>query len=172
MCRRVFLEKLAVVKLVTKGPVFCRIQTIISMFTTAHHRSLPHIFRFTYLRSNNEAYEITTLSVRHYSVCVLINNVTYLGFSIHDGTLLHSKSQYTTVKHSWKLFENTYTSDLYGPGVLIPIGFFQQDLSWQSSNTRSHSCSQKASKHTSGQSIVGLSVHLHTTTALRRIVHH
>jgi hypothetical protein len=26
--------------------------------------------------------------------------VTYSGFSIHDGTLLHSKSQYTTVKHS------------------------------------------------------------------------
>jgi hypothetical protein len=26
--------------------------------------------------------------------------------------------------------------------------FFQQDLLWQSSNTHSHSCSQKASKHT------------------------
>jgi hypothetical protein len=25
--------------------------------------------------------------------------VTYSGCSIHDGTLLHSKSQYTTVKH-------------------------------------------------------------------------
>jgi hypothetical protein len=55
---------------------------------------------------------------------------------------------------------------------LTPIEFFQQDLLWQSSNTNSHSCSQKVSKHTSGQSIVGLSVHLHTTTALRRIVHH
>jgi hypothetical protein len=32
--------------------------------------------------------------------------------------------------------------------------------------------SQKASKHTSGQSIVGLSVRLHTMTAPRRIVHH
>jgi hypothetical protein len=74
--------------------------------------------------------------------------VTYSGFSIHDGTLLHSKSQYTTVKHSQKLFEHTYTSDLYGTGILIPIGFFQQDLLWQSSNTHSHSCSQKASKHT------------------------
>jgi hypothetical protein len=98
--------------------------------------------------------------------------VTYSGFSIHDGTLLHSKSQYTTVKHSRQLLEHTYTSDPHGPGALIPIEFFQQDLLWQSSDTHSHSCSQKASKHTSGQSIVGLSVHLHTTTALRRIVHH
>jgi hypothetical protein len=97
--------------------------------------------------------------------------VTCSGFYIHDGTLLHSKSQYTTVKHSRQLFEHTYTSDLYGPGALIPIGFFQQDLSWQSSNTHSHSCSQKASKHMSGQSIIGLSVLLHTTTALRRIFH-
>jgi hypothetical protein len=30
-----------------------------------------------------------------------------LGGSIHDGTLLHSKSQYTTVKHSQQLFEHT-----------------------------------------------------------------
>jgi acetone carboxylase gamma subunit len=34
-------------------------------------------------------------------------NVTYSGFSIHDGTLLHSKSQYTTVKHSRQLSEHT-----------------------------------------------------------------
>jgi hypothetical protein len=33
--------------------------------------------------------------------------VTYSGFSIHDGTLLHSKSQYTTVKHNRQLFEHT-----------------------------------------------------------------
>jgi hypothetical protein len=59
------------------------------------------------------------------------NTVTYLGCSIHDGTLLNSKSQYTTVKHS-----------------------------------------QKAFKHASGQSIVGLSVRLHTTATLRRIFHH
>jgi hypothetical protein len=38
------------------------------------------------------------------------NIVTYSGFSIHDGTLLHSKSQYTTVKHSRKLSEHMYTS--------------------------------------------------------------
>jgi hypothetical protein len=101
-----------------------------------------------------------------------IHSVTYSGFSIHDGTLLHSKSQYTTVKHSRKLFEHTYTSDPHGTGTLTPIGFFQQDLLWQFSNTHSHSCSQKASKHTLGQSIVGLSVHFHTTTASRRIVHH
>jgi hypothetical protein len=94
-----------------------------------------------------------------------------LGGSIHDGTLLHSKSQYTTVKHSQQLFEHTYTSNLHSLGTLIPIEFFQQDLLWQSSNTHSHSCSQKSSKHTSGQSIVGLSVHLHTTTAPWRIVH-
>jgi hypothetical protein len=36
-----------------------------------------------------------------------LNNVTYSGFSIHDGTLLRSKSQYTTVKHSRQLFEHT-----------------------------------------------------------------
>jgi hypothetical protein len=35
------------------------------------------------------------------------NSATYSGFSIHHGTLLHSKSQYTTVKHSRKLFEYT-----------------------------------------------------------------
>jgi hypothetical protein len=98
--------------------------------------------------------------------------VTYSGFYIHDGTLLHSKSQYTTVKHNRKPFEHTYTFDPHGLGTPTPIEFSQQDLLWQSSNTRSHSCSRKASKHTSGQSIVGLSVHFHTTTAPRRIVHH
>jgi hypothetical protein len=30
--------------------------------------------------------------------------VTYSGFSIHDGTLLHSKSQYTTVDYSQQLY--------------------------------------------------------------------
>jgi hypothetical protein len=44
--------------------------------------------------------------------------VTYSGGSIHDGTLLHSKSQYTTVRHSQKLFEHTYTSNLEGLGTL------------------------------------------------------
>jgi hypothetical protein len=58
------------------------------------------------------------------------------------------KTQHTTVKHSQKLFEHTYTSNLYGLGTLTPIEFFQQDLLWQSSNTHSHSCSHKASKHT------------------------
>jgi hypothetical protein len=102
----------------------------------------------------------------------LLNIVTYSGFSIHDGTLLRSKSQYTTVKHSRKLLEHKYTSDLYGTGTLTPIEFFQQDLLWLSSNTHSNSCSHKASKHTSGQSIVGLSVHLHTKTAPQSLVHH
>jgi hypothetical protein len=58
------------------------------------------------------------------------------------------QNQYTTVKHSRKLFEHTYTSDLYGLGTPTPIEFFRQDLLWRSSNTHSHSCSQKASKHT------------------------
>jgi hypothetical protein len=105
------------------------------------------------------------------SVLLSHHIVTYSGFSIQDGTLLHSKSQYTTVKHSWQLSEHTYMSDPHGLGTLTPTEFFQQDLLWQSSNTHSHSCSHKASKHTSGQSIVGLSVHLHTTMAPRRIVH-
>jgi hypothetical protein len=78
----------------------------------------------------------------------LLKYCNVLGGSIHDGTLLHSKSQYTTVKHSRKLLEHTYTSDLTGTGTLTPIEFFQQDLLWLSSNTHSHSCSQKASKHT------------------------
>jgi hypothetical protein len=109
----------------------------------------------------------SVLSPTLYSIYI----VTYSG-SIRDGTLLHPKSQYTTVKHSQKLFEHTYTSDPHGLGTHTPIEFFQQDLMWQSSNTHSHSCSHKAFKHTSGQSFFGLSVHLHTTTALRRIVHH
>jgi hypothetical protein len=79
-------------------------------------------------------------------VCVII--VTYSGFSIHDGTLLHSESQYTTVKHSQQLFKHTYTSDPHGLGTPTPIEFFQQDLLWRSSNTHSHSYSQKASKQT------------------------
>jgi hypothetical protein len=102
--------------------------------------------------------------------CILIDlqSVTYSGFSIHDGTLLYSKSKYTTVEHSRKLLEHTYTSDPHGLGTPTSIEFFQQDLLWQSSNTRSHSCSQKAFKHTSGQSIVGLSIRLHSTTSLTR----
>jgi midasin len=39
-------------------------------------------------------------------VNVGLHIVTYSGCSIHDGTLLHSKSQYTTVKHSQQLFEH------------------------------------------------------------------
>jgi hypothetical protein len=103
-------------------------------------------------------------------IMIIIIIVTYSGFSIHDGTLLHSKSQYTTVKHSQQLLEHTYTSDPHGLRTLTPIEFFQQDLLWQSSNTHSNSCSQKASKHKSGQSIVRLSVLLHTTMAPRHII--
>jgi hypothetical protein len=112
-----------------------------------------------------------TLSILAYTMAlhktVLNEQLPYcnvLGGSIHDGTLLHYKSQYITVKHSQQLFEHVYTSDLYGLGTLTPIEFSQRDLLWQSSNTHSNSCSQKASIHTLGQSIVGLSVHLHSTT--------
>jgi hypothetical protein len=102
----------------------------------------------------------------------MLHIVTHSGVLFTMELYCTPKSQYTTVKHSQKLFEHTYTSDLYGTGTLTPIEFFQQDLLWQPSNTHSLSCSQKASKHTSGQSIVGLSVHLHTTTAPHPIVHH
>jgi hypothetical protein len=68
---------------------------------------------------------------------------TYSGVLFHDGTLLHSKSQYTTVKHNRQLLEHTYTSDPHGLGTLTPIEFFQQDVLCQSSITRSHSCSIK-----------------------------
>jgi hypothetical protein len=63
-------------------------------------------------------------------IACIIDIWTYSGCSIHDGTLLHSKSQYTTVKHSRQLFEHTYTSDLYGIETLTPIEFFQQDPLW------------------------------------------
>jgi hypothetical protein len=101
------------------------------------------------------------------SIIYNYNIVTCSGFSIHDGTLLHSKSQYTTVKHSRQLFEHTYTSNPYATGALIPIGFFQQDLLWQSSNTHSHSCSQKASKHTRSirRRVIGPLAHHNGTSA-------
>jgi hypothetical protein len=107
-----------------------------------------------------------------YSKNQLINIVTYSGVLFTMELYCTPKSQHTTVKHSQQLFGHTYTSNLYGLGTLTPIEFFQQDLLWQSSNTNSHSCSQKVSKHTSLQSIVGLSVHLHTTAATRRIFNH
>jgi hypothetical protein len=104
-------------------------------------------------------------------VVVVIHIVAYSGCSISRWNFIALKVQYTTVNYSQQLSEHTYTSDLYGLGTLTPIELFQQDLLWQSSNTHSHSCSHKVSKYTSGQSIVGLSVHLHTTTAPRRIHH-
>jgi hypothetical protein len=48
-----------------------------------------------------------------------------------------------SLKHSRNLLNHTYTSEPHGLGTLTPIEFFQQDLLWQSSNTRSHSCSIK-----------------------------
>jgi hypothetical protein len=79
-----------------------------------------------------------------------VYTVTYSGVLFTMELYCTPKSQHTTVKHSWQLFEHTYTSNLYSLGTLTPIEFFQQDLLWQSSNTHSHSCSRKASKHTSG----------------------
>jgi hypothetical protein len=97
-------------------------------------------------QEQNIIYHRSKLQRNWYKYNTIICNV--LGGSIHDGTLLLSKSQYTTVKHSQKLFEHTYTSDPHGLGTLLPIEFFQQDLLRQSFNTHSHSCSQKASIHT------------------------
>jgi hypothetical protein len=59
-----------------------------------------------------------------------------LGFYIHDGTSLHSKSQYTTVKHSRQLLEHTYT---HGLGTPTPIEFFQHSLPFlQSESFQTH----------------------------------
>jgi hypothetical protein len=124
---------------------------------------------YTFLLKPNGNYVPVILTICE---AVLLYIVTYSGSIFTMELYCTPKSQYTTVKHSQQLFEHTYTSDPHGLATLTSIEFLQQDLLWQSSNSHSHSCSQKASKHTSGQSIVGLSVHLHTTTALRRIVHH
>jgi hypothetical protein len=102
----------------------------------------------------------------------VINIVTYSGSIFMLELYWTPKVNTLQLKRSRKLLEHTYTSDPHGTGTLTPIEFFQQDLLLQSSNTHSHSCSHKASKHKSVQSIVGLSVLLHTTTALRRIFHH
>jgi hypothetical protein len=61
----------------------------------------------------------SSLATKQFSA--MENIVTYSGFSIHDATLLHSKSRYTTVKHSRQLSEHTYTSDPHGLGTLTPI---------------------------------------------------
>jgi hypothetical protein len=84
------------------------------------------------------AYVLTDFSHKYCNV---------LGGSIHDGTLLHSKSQYTTVKHSQQLFEhvhvrpvqsrNTNSNRILPTGPLVAI--FQHSLPF---------LSQKASKHT------------------------
>jgi hypothetical protein len=60
-----------------------------------------------------------------------IDIVTYSGVLFTMELYCTPKSQPTTVKHNQQLFEQSYTSNLYGLGTL-----------------NSHSCSQKASKHT------------------------
>jgi hypothetical protein len=117
------------------------------------HKSLENVAKFKYF-------------------LMMLTYCNVLGFYSQWNFIALQKGQHTTVKHSRQLFEHTYMSNLSGLRTLTPIEFFQQDPLRQSSNTNSHSCSQKVSKHTSGQSISGLSVHLHTTTAPRHIVHH
>jgi hypothetical protein len=66
----------------------------------------------------------------------------------HSVTLLHSKSQYTTVKHSRQLLEHTYTSDLHGLETpnsyrILPAGpvvaIFQHSLPFlQSESFQTH----------------------------------
>jgi hypothetical protein len=114
---------------------FCATYLITLCYVSYH--SVLHILSLCYIPYH--------CYISYHSV---LHIVTYSGFSIHDATLLHSKSQHTTVKHSRKLLEHMYTSDLYGRGTLTPIEFFQQHLLWQSSNTHFHSYSHKASKHT------------------------
>jgi hypothetical protein len=94
------------------------------------------------------------------------NIVMYSGFYSRRNFIALQEVN-TLQLNSQKLFEHTYTSNPHGLGTLTTIEFFLRDLLWQSSNTHSQFCSQKASKHTLGQSIDGLSVHLHTTTAPR-----
>jgi hypothetical protein len=103
------------------------------------------MFMITLVEDKNRWHWIMmmTMMTTTTTIIIIIIIVTNSQVLFHNGTLLHSKSQYTTVKHSRKLFEHVYTSDLYGLGTLTPIEFFQQDLLWQSSNTHSHSCSIK-----------------------------
>jgi hypothetical protein len=118
---------------------------------------------------SNDIFLLKRFSKHHMNIKVTTYCNAFAG-SIQNGSLLHSKVQYTTVEYSSQLLEQTYTSDPHSLGTPTRIEFFQQDVLWQSSITRSHSCSIKL-PNTSGQSIVGLSVHLHTTTAPRRIIH-
>jgi hypothetical protein len=70
--------------------------------------------------------------------------VTYSGFYIHDWTLLHSKSQYTTVKHSQQLLRthvhvrpirsrNTHSYRILPTGPLVAI--FQHSLQFLQSES-------------------------------------
>jgi hypothetical protein len=85
---------------------------------------------------------------------------------------LYFTPKVNTLQLNTASYSSNTRSNPNGLGTLIPTEFFLQDLLWQSSNTHSQSCSQKASNHTSGQYIVGQSVHLHTTRAPRHIHHY
>jgi hypothetical protein len=102
-----------------------------------------------------------------------IHIVTYSGVLFTMELYCTPKSQHTTVKHSQQLFEHTYMSNLYGLRTLTPIEFFQQDLLWQTSNTNSHSCSQKVSKHvgTIHRRAIGPLAHHNITSAYSPSLH-
>jgi hypothetical protein len=91
--------------------------------------------------------------------------VTFSQVLFHNGSLLHSKSQYTTVKHSRRLLEQTYTSDPHSLGTPTPVEFFQQDLLWQSSNTRLQSESFQTHVGTIHRRAIGPLAHHSGTSA-------
>jgi hypothetical protein len=65
---------------------------------------------------------VSCLSERHTYIYI----VTYSGVLFTMEHFCTPKIQYTTVKHSQKLFERTCTSNLYGLGTLTPIEFFHR----------------------------------------------
>jgi hypothetical protein len=73
---------------------------------------------FVYSLHGMQTIQTTAYSfqISPFSVSIIFtsfNSVTNSQVLFHDGTLLHSKSQYTTVKHSRQLLEHTYTSYLF-----------------------------------------------------------
>jgi hypothetical protein len=61
------------------------------------------------------------------------NIVTYSGFCVHDGTLLRSKSQYTTVKYSQQLFQ-THVGTIHQRAI-GPLAHHNSTLSYSPSLT-------------------------------------
>jgi hypothetical protein len=73
------------------------LDSILSEFNLVHTLDIPSCL---FPRRQQKFWKRFSFLPRSGFVQHIISNVTYSGFSIHDGTLLHSKSQYTTVKHS------------------------------------------------------------------------